>query len=333
MRFYYHDYLALYLAIPVIAILLFALARYRRKITGKLGDLNTVKRLLMSVNNRSAAAAGILWFAGVVFVIGALARPQYPGGVEKVEVTGGKIVVALDVSLSMLAPDFQPTRLDKAKRQIIDLLDKLKAQTVGLVIFAGEAFVQCPPTSDYSAFRMFLDVAEVGMISDTGTDLADAINKAAELLDDTSPVDKAVIVFTDGETFEGNAKNAASEAYKKGIKVYTVGVGSTSGRPLPDDSSGGGLKKNRDGEIIISRLNEDELTDVAADGGGKFYRSTPGNTELDNIFADVKGLQGEEKETRFKVLYAEKYKWLLLPGIALLSLACFIPQDRRKLHA
>jgi Ca-activated chloride channel family protein len=140
-----------------------------------------------------------------------------------------------------------------------------------------------------------LDVANVGNISDTGTDIEDAIEKSTELLDDDSPVDKAIIVFTDGESFEGDAKKAASEAAKKGIKVYTVGVGSTKGRPIPDILSGGeSLKKNNDGEIIVSRLNPEELTAIASAGKGKFYRATPGARELDDIYADIKGLQGEE---------------------------------------
>jgi Ca-activated chloride channel family protein len=234
----------------------------------------------------------------------------------------------------MLAQDFQPNRLEKAKREIIDLVEMLQAQTLGLVVFAGEAFVQCPPTIDYSAFRLVLDVAGVGMISDTGTDIMDAIEKSAELLDDDSPVDKAIIIFTDGESFEGDAKKAASEAAKKGIKVYTVGVGSTKGRPVPDIKSGSeSLKKNNDGEIIVSRLNLEELTAIASAGNGKFYRATPGSRELDDIYADIKGLQGEEKDTKFRTLYTEKYKWALLPGVVFITLSFLIPVARRERDA
>jgi Ca-activated chloride channel family protein len=331
VRFYDPDYLWLLMAIPSLMILLLFAAGFRRRAMEKVGRMETVGRLLGGINRQAGDFSILLFFLSLIIIIGALARPQYPGGVEKVEVRGGKIVIALDVSLSMLASDFQPNRLEKAKREIIGLMDKLQAQTIGLVIFAGEAFVQCPPTVDYSAFRLFLDVAEVGIISDTGTNLADAIDKSVRLLDDGSSVDKAVIIFTDGESFEGDARKAASEAAKRDIRIYAIGVGSAAGRPIPiGKDEDAGLKKDQDGEIVISRLNVDELTAIAGEANGKFFRATPGEAELDDIYADMKGLKGEEKEKKYRILYDEKYRWLLLPGIALLSAACFIPRRRKS---
>ena len=333
MRFYDPDYLRLFMAIPLIVILLIFVARFRRRTMEKIGRAETVGRLFGRTNRQARNFSIMMFLLGTVFIIGALARPQYPGGVEKVETRGGKIVVALDVSLSMLASDFQPNRLEKAKREIIGLIDKLQAQTIGLVVFAGEAFVQCPPTVDYSAFRLFLDVAEVGIISDTGTNVADAIEKSVRLLDDGSPVDKAVVIFTDGESFEGDARKAASKAAKRDIRVYTIGVGSAAGRPIPVDAEDGtALKKDQEGQIVISRLNVEELTAIAREGDGKFFRATPGEAELDDIYADIKGLKGEEKERKYRILYDEKYRWLLLPGIAFLSAAYFIPQRRKSEH-
>ncbi len=333
MRFYDPDYLWLFMAIPLIVILLIFMAGFRRRTVEKIGTLETVGRLLGGINRQAGNFSILLFFLGVIIIIGALARPQYPGGVEKVETRGGEIVIALDVSLSMLASDFQPNRLEKAKREIIGLIDRLQAQTIGLVVFAGEAFVQCPPTVDYSAFRLFLDVAEVGIISDTGTNLADAIEKSVRLLDDGSPVDKAVVIFTDGESFEGDARKAASKAAKRDIRIYTIGVGSAAGRPIPVGAGeGAGLKKDEEGGIVISRLNAEELTAIAREGDGKFFRATPGEAELDDIYADIKGLKGEEKEKKYRILYDEKYKWLLLPGVVFLSAACFIPQRRQSEH-
>jgi len=331
MRFHDPGFMTLYLLLPVILILIFIFLKIRKKQLSNMGNLESVRRLLSRVNPAARNLSIFLLLLGFSFIIAAIARPQYPGGVEKIETRGGKIVIALDLSLSMLAQDFQPNRLEKAKREIIDLVEMLQAQTLGLVVFAGEAIVQCPPTIDYSAFRLFLDVASVGMISDTGTNIEDAIRKSTELLDDDSPVDKAIIVFTDGESFEGDAKKAASEAAEKGIKVYTVGVGSTKGRPIPDILSGDeSLKKNDDGEIIVSRLNIEALTAIASAGNGRFFRATPGGGELDDIYADIKGLQGEEKDTKFRTLYAEKYKWALLPGILLITLSFLIPVTRRE---
>ena len=321
------------MAVPLVMVLLIFIAKFRRKTVGKVGVAETVDRLFGSINRQAGNISMLMFFLGVIIIIGALARPQYPGGVEKVETRGGKIVIALDVSLSMLASDFQPNRLEKAKREIIGLIERLQAQTIGLVVFAGEAFVQCPPTVDYSAFRLFLDVAEVGIISDTGTNLADAIEESKRLLDDGSPVDKAVVIFTDGESFEGDARKAASEAAKKDIRIFAVGVGSAAGRPIPvNQRKGAALKKDQEGEIVISRLNVKELTAITRDGDGKFFRATPGEAELEDIYADIKGLKGEEKETKYRILYDEKYRWLLLPGVVFLSAACFIPQRRRSEH-
>jgi Ca-activated chloride channel homolog len=331
MRFYLPQYLWLLTAIPVLGLLIFLAGKFRRDKSKKIGRPQTVGRLFSMVNLSGINLSILFFLIGIVFIISAMARPQYPGGVEKIEARGGKIVVALDLSLSMLAQDFQPNRLEKAKREIIDLVEKLKAQTVGLVIFAGQAFVQCPPTIDYSAFRLFLDVASVGMISDTGTNLADAIDVSAKLLDDNSAMDKAIIVFTDGESFEGDAEKAASEAAKKGIKVYAIGVGSVSGRPIPDPEAGdAGLKKNADGEIVISKLDADILAKISEEGNGKFYRASPGESELDDLYSDIKGLKGEEKDKKFRTLYNEKYRWLLLPGILLVAGSMLIPTSRRN---
>jgi Ca-activated chloride channel family protein len=331
MRFYFPQYLWYLFTLPFLAILIFALERYRRNRSKMLGNPDTVKRLFGKIDFSRATLAIVAFLCGSAFIIAAIARPQYPGGMERVEARGGKIVVALDLSLSMLAQDFQPNRIAKAKREIIDLLDKLKAQTAGLVVFAGEAFVQCPPTVDYSAFRLFLDVADVGMISDTGTNLADAIAVSVKLLDDGSPVDKAIIVFTDGEAFEGDPEGAASEAAKKGIRVYTIGVGSESGRPIPEQfGEGSTLKKNADGEIVLSKLDPDMLTKIADKGNGRFFRATPGESEIDELYSDIKGLKGEEKEKNFRTVYTEKYRWLLFPGIALIAAAMFIPSRRSE---
>jgi len=333
MRFFDPDYLWFLAGIPILVALMLVGIKNRFARAKGIGRVETMVRLFGRVNKTAMNLSIILFLAGAAFVIAAMARPQYPGGVEKVEARGGKIVVALDVSLSMLAQDFQPNRIEKARREIIDLVDRLRAQTVGLVIFAGEAFVQCPPTVDYSAFRMFLDVASVGMISDTGTDLADAVTVSAKLLDDGSAVDKAIILFTDGESFEGDAEKAASEAVEKGIRVFAVGVGSASGRPIPEPEAGAALKKNADGEIVISRLDAETLTKVADEGNGRFYRATPGASELDDIYADIKGLKGEEKETKFRTIYNEKYRWLLLPGIILVAASIFMPTRRSDDYA
>jgi Ca-activated chloride channel family protein len=164
MRFYSPDILSLFFFLPLLILMVYIFLKLRKKQLLKIGHFESLKRLLSQVNPAARNLSMVLLLAGFSFVIAALARPQYPGGIEKIETRGGKIVIALDLSLSMLAQDFQPNRLEKAKREIIDLVEMLQAQTLGLVVFAGEAFIQCPPTVDYSAFRLNLDVAIPGPI-------------------------------------------------------------------------------------------------------------------------------------------------------------------------
>ena len=329
MRLFYPENLWALLILPAILIFVLLIRARRNKIIGALGKPSTISRLIHSVDSMPKVLSLVLFLTGLAFVIGSMARPQYPGGMEKIEARGGRIIVALDVSASMLAQDFQPDRLAKAKREITNLLDMLKAQTTGLIVFSGEAFILCPPTVDYSAFKMFLDIAEVGLISDTGTNIADAIEKATKLLLDDSNVDKAIVVFTDGESFEGDAIKASSDAAKNNIKIFTVGIGSQTGRPIPDLNSGA-LKKSDEGEIVISRLNSEQLTGIAENGNGKYFAATPGEREIEDLYSEIKGLRGDEREKKFRTLYDEKYRWFLIPGLLSIMASMFIPSRGLK---
>jgi len=327
MRFYNIEYLWILLIIPALIAILIASAYLRRKSSDRIGVPKTLNRILSLVNPTGRLLRSILFLASLLFIILALARPQYHGGIEKIELRGGRVIVALDVSLSMLAQDFQPNRIEKAKREIFNLLSLVKAQTLGLIVFSGEAFVLCPPTIDFSAFKMFLDISNVGMISDTGTNLEDAINKSANLLLEDAAAEKAIILFTDGESFGGDAIKAAEAAAKNGIRVFAVGVGSLNGRPIPDVYSNS-LKKDDGGEIVISKLNSEYLNSLAKAGNGKYYAATPGESEINDLYSEIKGLKGQEKENKFRTIYDEKYHWFLLPGILLMGASFFMPARR-----
>jgi len=263
---------------------------------------------------------------------GQVARPQYGSELIKIKSTGTEVMIALDVSLSMLAGDFYPTRLEKARREIITLAENLHGESIGLIVFSGQAFVQCPLTIDHGAFRMFLDVVDVGIISDTGTDIEKAIEKAAESFTADSEADKVMVIFTDGETHEENPV-AAAEKYRDQFRIFTVGVGTAQGEPIPQRETGGsiaGYKKNENDETVISKLNEPLLQEIAAVSGGASYRSTPGEQELQSIIKKIKRMEKGETEGNFRRLYDEKFQYFLIPGIIFIIAAMFIGERRNR---
>ncbi|OQX92429.1 MAG: hypothetical protein B6D58_02905 [candidate division Zixibacteria bacterium 4484_95] len=333
MRFLHQDVLYL-LFLPVVLFFIYIVgSKLSKKRLSKLGGLQIKQMAQRSVSESRRRFKFALTMVGLTLMIVALARPQYGSELIKVKSTGTEVMIALDVSLSMLAGDFYPSRLDKAKRQISTVIDNLPGESIGLIVFSGQAFVQCPLTVDHSALRMFLDIVDVGTISDTGTDIEKAIEKAAESFSEESKADKVLVIFTDGETQEGDPVSTAKK-YKSLFKIYTVGVGTPKGEPIPirgADGSIEGYKKDKNGELVISRLNEDLLMEIATASGGMAYRSTPGEQELKSLVKCIKGMKKGETESNFRRLYEEKFQYFLIPGILFISLAMFIGQ--RGKHA
>jgi len=332
MRFLHQEILYLLLAIPLFVIVFIIGTKLIRYRLAKLGGPQIIEITKRSVSGRRRRLKMILILIGLSLMILALARPQYGSELIKVKSTGTEVMIALDASLSMLAGDFYPNRFEKAKRQIITLVDNLQGESIGLIVFSGQAFVQCPLTVDHGALRMFLDVANVGIISDTGTDLEKAIEKAAESFSVDSPADKVMVIFTDGETQEGEPQ-AAAEKYKSQFRIFTVGVGTAQGEPIPmrgSDSSIDGYKKDESGETVISKLNERLLQEIALITGGSSYRSTPGEQELKTIIQKIKRMEKGETEGNFRRLYDEKFQYFLIPGIIFMGLALFVSERRNN---
>jgi Ca-activated chloride channel family protein len=320
------------LAIPALVLMFFAGGRLIKSRLAKLGGNKISEMIERRVSGRRRRLKLILVLIGLTLMILALARPQYGTELIKVKSTGTEVMIALDASLSMLAGDFYPTRFEKAKREIITLVENLLGESIGLIIFSGQAFVQCPLTVDHGALRMFLDVSNVGIISDTGTDLEKAIERAAESFSPESPADKVMIIFTDGETQTGDPL-ASAEKYKDQFRIFTVGVGTSQGEPIPvrnPDGSIEGYKKDENGETVISKLNEHLLQEIAAITGGSSYRSTPGEQELKTIIQKIKRMEKGETEGNFRRLYDEKYQYFLIPGVIFFGLALFISERRNN---
>ena len=330
MRFLNENLLLLLLAIPLLVGVFIIGNRITRNILARLGGTQIAAIASRSVSGSRRRLKFILSMIALTLMILALARPQYGSELIKIKSTGTEVMIALDASLSMLAGDFYPNRIDKAKREILTLVDNLPGESVGLIIFTGQAFVQCPLTIDTGALKMFLDVVRVGIISDTGTNLERAIEKAAESFTPDTQADKVLVIFTDGESQEGDALTVA-EKYKDDFRIFTVGVGTAQGEPIPmraSDNSVEGYKKSEDGQTVISKLNEALLQEIAETTGGSYYRATPGEQELKTIIQKIKRMEKGETEGNYRRLYDEKFQYFLIPGIILMGLALFIRERK-----
>lgn len=263
----------------------------------------------------------------VLFMIAALAQPRWGYEWEELHQQGVDIIIALDVSNSMLAEDIKPNRLARARHKIADLLKMLDGDRIGLVAFAGTAFVQCPLTLDYSAARLFLDAMDTNLLSAQGTALADAIRTSAQAFRSKEKKSKAIILITDGEDHEGNPLEAAKQASRQGVKIYTIGIGKETGAPIPDLS--GGFKKDSKGEVVLTKLDESTLQKIALETGGIYVRSVTGDLDLNKIYLENINRKIEEKalKTQRRKLWQERFQWPVFLAILCL-LAGFWMRER-----
>ena len=322
-----HQYLLLLVLVPLLP-LLYGLARWRRKKRiEKIGDPELVERLMPSWSGAKGWVRLVLFdLAFLCFVIG-LARPQMGAKLQEKETKGAEIMICLDVSNSMLAKDYSPNRLERAKLAISRITDKLQGDRIGLIIFAGTSFVQLPITNDYVSAKMFLSSITTESIPVQGTAIGDAVLTAARSFSAQSEKSRAIIVITDGENHEDDPVDAAKQAAELGIKVYTIGVGSLRGEPIPMD---GDLLKDRDGNIVVTHLDEGTLRRMAEVGGGAYVHA--GNEEfgLNPIINDINRMEEEYFKSMVFEEYDELYMYFFAVALALLVIEMLIGARRWK---
>jgi Ca-activated chloride channel family protein len=266
----------------------------------------------------------------------ALAQPQCGTHTELAKRYGIDVVIALDASRSMLAKDIQPNRLERAKLELSGLLDRLKGDRVGLVVFAGDAFTQCPLTSDYAAAKMFLKAIDVANMPVQGTDLSRALEESKELLvqAERGAKARAIVLLTDGEDTSGTALNEQVEQLADlGIRVVSVGIGSTTGEPIPELDRKGqfvGYKKDREGNTVMTRLDEAVLQSIADRTGGRYVRSVSGSIGVQEVHEELDRLDKAEFESRLTVKYSERFQFLAFPGVLLLIVGAAIRPGRSE---
>jgi Ca-activated chloride channel family protein len=332
MKFARLEMLFLVWVLPVLLLAYLYGWRKRRSILNRFAAARTLSAIVPAGMAVRRLWAAILILAASLLAVVAMAGPQYGFQWQTVERKGVDIIIALDCSRSMLAGDIAPNRLDRAKREIYDLLNMLQGDRVGLVAFSGTAFLQCPLTIDYSAFHLFLDVLTPEYLPLPGTDLFLALQTCLSAFDPDSPSEKAVILITDGEhTGSEDPLKAAEQAQKAGIKLFCIGVGSGDGVPIPAED--GGFKKDAAGRIILSHLDESLLTRMALATGGGYVRSAAGDMDLDSIYRDqIRGhMEATTVESSRKQVWADRFQWPLALAVLLLFVARWMPVIKRPL--
>lgn len=311
------------------AALLFALAGWRKKRElSRFGDLELVGRLVQALDTRTRLAKRALVLVSLCLVVTALGQPHFRKSETKVERRGIDVLIAVDVSNSMLAKDIAPNRLEKAKLELAGLVDRLKGNRLGVIAFAGDAMIQCPLTLDRSAVKMLLSAVSPNLISFQGTDIGQAIAAALQAFQDKAKDSKALILLTDGEDHGKETQSIVKRAKEAGVRIFTIGIGTPEGAPLPD-GSGQGAKKDRAGRVVLSKLGEETLQRIARETGGAYFRSTKGNLEASGIERAIRGITTKGLKNDWAVEYEENYRFFVLAAFILLCIEMALSEGRK----
>ncbi len=320
-RFAHPNNLYLLLLVPVLIALYYYVGKKRAAALRQFSSLEMMQQLAHDASGKKRILKFSLILISFIFLVIALANPQVGTRMEDVKQEGVDIFIALDVSLSMKAEDVKPNRLEKAKFEIRNLINRLAGDRIGLIVFSGEAYTQFPLTIDYSAANLFLDVVDVESVPNPGTAIGSAIQQAMKSFNFEDPTTKVLIVITDGENNEGDAIDQAKDAAKKGVLVYTIGMGSSQGAPIPMYDGGGrqtDFKRDRSGNVVLTKLDENSLQEIASIGKGKYYHATNAQDELDAIYKDINSLQKREFGTKQFTEFDDKFQYFLFAALLLL---------------
>jgi Ca-activated chloride channel homolog len=332
MNFARAEYLNLLWALPVLALFFFWSFRNRRKrLERTVGSL--APQLAADFSRGKAILKALLLMGFLFFGILAAARPQWGMRLQTVRRHGVDIIAALDTSYSMNAEDIAPNRLEKAKGEIRRLIEKSQEDRIGLVSFAGTAMIQCPLTLDHGAANLFLDSASAGMIPDPGTSLASAIATATSAFIEKERKYKVLVLFTDGEDLRGQVDEAVSKAKESGVIIYTIGIGTPQGTPIPIRDSRGDVieyRKDPDGKVVVSSLDERSLAKIAIETGGRYFRASTSESEIATLYDDIAGLEKKELESRLLQNFEDQFQYPLAVAIIFLTVQSWISEKRRS---
>lgn len=316
-KFEHTIYFYAFAAVPLMFFLVLWYFLSRAKKLRKIGDSQLVQKLVPYSSKRKRIIKAAIFTAGFSSLILALCNLQTGSKLTEVKREGADIIVCIDVSNSMLAQDLSPNRLVRAKYALEKMIDMLEGDRLGLIIFAGEAYVQLPITTDYGAAKMFLESIDPGMVAVQGTNISDAIKKASESFSSDEGKNRAIILITDGDNHETEAIDAAEEAAKKGIMINTIGIGSLNGVPIPlvENGTVKGYRKDREGQTVITKLDAELLKTIAAKANGVFVHASQADLGLDAVLDKISQLDKSQLESKMYTDYEDQFQWFL--GLAL----------------
>lgn len=325
MRFGEPLYFYLLLLIPLLIGFSIWAEKKRKVLSAKFVDASLLSRLVGPgvAKQRRTKTKLLMW--SLVFLVIALAQPRWGFQWQDLKQRGVDIIVALDVSTSMRATDIKPSRLERAKHKVADLLRMLKGDRIGVVAFAGTSFLHCPLTLDYQAAEMFLGALDTDLIPLQGTALGHAIETSIQAFSTIERKSKAILLITDGEDHEGAVSKAIQRAQKEGVKIFVIGIGRDEGVPVPDQN-GGGFKRNPSGEIVLSKINEPLLEKIALDTGGAYVRSVLGDTDLQTLYLDQiqQSIEKKELKSSRRKRWTERFQWFVFVGLLCLAGECWL---------
>ncbi len=307
----------LYLLIVILLLVVFyvVMVGKKRKAIAEFGNPELLKPLMPLLSFKRGTWKFVMLMLALAFVILGVAGPQFGSKLQQVKKKGVELMIVLDVSNSMMAQDIKPSRLEKAKMAISRMVEKLSDDKVGLVVFAGDAYVQLPITTDYSSAKLFLSGINTDIVPVQGTAIGSAIDLAARSFTPEAETSKAIIVITDGENHQDDAIIAAKRAHEKGIVVHTIGMGLEQGAPIPQKGASGQFMKDGQGNVVISKLDENTLQEVAKAGEGVYVRASNTDVGLNQLLDEVNQMEKTLLEERVYSDYAEKYQYFLSVGL------------------
>ncbi len=332
-RFAHTDYLYALFAIPIIIILFWLSLRLKKKSIRAYGDFGVISQLMSEVSYSRPVVKFIIVILALTSLIFGIAGPQFGSKLEEMKREGVEIIIAIDVSNSMMAQDIQPNRLELAKRAISKMIDRLHNDKIGLIVFAGDAYTQLPITTDYAAAKMFLSSVNIDIVPKQGTAIGAAIDLGTKSFGPETGKNKALIIITDGENHEDNAVEAAGKSAENGIIVHTIGMGLPKGAPIPVYGRFGNIyyRKDKEGNIIISKLNETMLQQIASAGGGIYIRADNTQSGLNTLFDEINKMEKKELESSIYSDYEDRFQYIIALALIFLLFDFIILERKNRL--
>jgi len=315
------EFLYVLAIIPLLIIASYFFNKWQKKSISKFGDPDIVSQLMKDYSSSRKNIKNTLFILSILFLIIGISNPQIGTKMEEVKREGVDLMIAVDLSYSMMSEDIKPNRLERAKQAISRLIDKLEGDRIGLVVFAGEAYVQLPITTDYSAAKLFLSTLNINLIPTQGTKIGTAIDLCVKSFDQENNQNKAIIIITDGENHDEEAISLAKKAYEQNIFIHTLGMGLAKGGPIPIYNKNGStseFRKDRDGNIIITKLNETVLKDIAQAGNGTYIRANNSKSGLSVLFEEINKMDKKEIGTMVFTNYKDRFQIFIAISLILL---------------